>query len=732
MFRQAMGWLGLLFCLASVPVSGQQVGTATQTKNQQSQGPNLKTNGEEIEKLITQLGNRNFAAREAASKTLEDMGLEALPALRKAASAAADAEVRRRAGDLVQTIERLHEAEIEFAWFDGLGFPDLAKCKFVRVTTGHYYHERDGTAKNFYDFGFLVRDDGSRFTVLDAYLWTHYYTKSDSQRAEHEKVTYEAWDLEKETTLALKSLQLPEDKDAFPRRFGERLTEPAELFVWARVCAAQGKPKLADQLLAQAKRNAEKRAEGAKADRTFHQIIADDIAHAQMWQAVEAFGDPAVSRRELLARFDLIVKHFPRNLHWNRAKEAAELLKKMVEEDEAHARNTVKATKEITKEERIAQLIFRLRDQNGHQFMQPGHCDVFAQGHLGFEGGEKSPAQQLVDIGYDAVPQLIAVLEDDRFTRSVGFQRDFYFSHFVLRVGDCAEAVLERIAGRSFWEPRSTSAAMLKDGQANIVKAKVQEWWQEFQEKGEKQMLIDGVRAGDYDSPKQAKRLAKKYPDSAVPAIRQGVKSASQDWVAKSLVENATELKGEPATAFLREQLHGSYLLCRVAAARGLLERSRDEAIDAMIAEWNNAGKVENHEDLINFLLWCGKAEAVKALAKDLHNQSIDIRLRVIEAVYSPPWWWEKQQKSLGQEVEQAIDEVLIEELDDCREQTRMTGIWGGKEVSDPRLCDLSGHVLAQRWKQPSWFDLSASQKTRDRQRVELKSIWLKKQRKEP
>jgi len=61
-----------------------------------------------------------------------------------------------------------------------------------------------------------------------------------------------------------------------------------------------------------------------------------------------------------------------------------------------------------------------------------------------------------------------------------------------------------------------------------------------------------------------------------------------------------------------------------------------------------------------------------------------------------------------------------------------MSGCWGDKELCNPRLCDLSGHLLAQRWSQPSWFDLSGSLKTRDRQRVELKNVWLKKQGKEP
>ncbi len=715
--------LGLVFPLLcwTARADGQLAGIRTQTESHQAKGRKEKPNPSEIEKLINQLGSRNFSAREAASKALEGFGLDALEALRKTASSATDAEVRKRAGDLARAIEIRHEAEIEFAWFDRLGFPDLAKCQFVQVVVGQYHHR-----------AFLVRDNGRQFTVLDASLWTHNYKKSGSQEPEQEKVTYEAWDLEKETTKILQSLEQPEDKDAWPRRFGERLTEPAELFVWARFCAANGKPKVADRLFALAKRSAGKRNEEAKINRSFHQIVADEIAHGQMWQAVQAFGEPTVSRKELLTRFDRIAKHFPQSPHAKRAQETAELLRKMVAEDEADARKSVKTAKEMTKDERIAELIFRLRDQNGQQWSQPGFCDVFAQDYLGPERSEKSPAQQLVDIGYEAVPQLIAALDDERFTRSVGFHRDFYFSHFVLRVCDCAEAVLERIAGRRFWEPRSTSAAMLKDGQTKEVKQRVQDWWEEFKKKGEKQVLIDGVRSGDNNSPEQAERLVKKYPESALSAIRQGVWNANRDWIAKSLLNSAAKLKGDATTEFLREELHGSALLTRVAAARGLLDWSREEAVGAMIEEWKKAGKGEGEEDLINFLLWCGKAAAVNALAKELHKRPVDTCLQVIDAINSPGWGWEKRQKSLAPEVEQAIDEILVGELDDPREKTGMSGSWGDKRFSNPRLCDLSGQLLAQRWKQPSWFDLSGSNRIRDRQRVELKNVWLKKQGKPP
>jgi hypothetical protein len=573
--------------------------------------------------------------------------------------------------------------------------------------------------------GFLVRDDGSKFTILDRYLWTHTYTKSGPKTAEHEKVGYEPWDLERETTEILRALQIPEDKDGLPRRLFERLAEPAELFVWARACAAQGKSKRAAELFFQAKRTADGRGEA------FHHVIADAIAHGQMWQAVNAFGDPGtISRKDLLVRFELIVKNFPESPHFKQAKETVDLLTKMVAEDEAHALKAAKPVEKMTRQERIAELIFRLRDQNGRQFSQPGHCDIFIQDHLKENKNQKSPALQLVEIGYAAVPELIQALTDDHFSRSVGYHRDFYFSHFVLRVGDCAEAVLERIAGRTFWEPKSSSAAMLKDGQVNIVKAKVQAWWQDFQERGEKQILIEGVQSGDYDSPNQAKRLMKKYPESALSAIRQGVKTANKYFVVRDLVKISTDLKGDTTTEFLREELNGSFLSGRVTAARGLLDRGHNEGIDAMIREWNHTGKDEPQEDLIDFLLWCGKAEAIKSLGRDLRRRPVDISLQVIETIQSPGWGWENYQKSLAPEVDSAIDEILVGELDDSRERANMSGTWGGKEVHDPRLCDLSAHVLAQRWKHPEAFDITATEEVRDRQRKQLKNEWLNKRRK--
>jgi hypothetical protein len=727
-----------LICLIGSPAPGQQTGTGAQGARPQIKERDAKADAATIDKLISQLGSRTFEDREEASKALEVIGLSALEPLRKAASESTDLEVRKRARDLVRLIEKRYEPESDFAWFDTLGFPDLNKSKYVRVATGDWFRHDKDPPQNIYIRAFLLSEHNDQFTIFEMTLRTKVFKKTPPGTPEHLRVDYEILDWRKEIDALLKE-QEALDGPRFFSEFISSLDEPTRLFILARACSAAGNKEAAGRILQYAR----KLHDDKKTGESLRQHISDQLAHSLMWDFVRAFEDLSVSRKELLTRIEDIVRKYPESKpakdakedpfgytvgqHAKMARHYASVLKRMVREDEVHDRKPAKPEKEMTRQERLAELIFQLRDQNGHQFDQPGRCDIFLDPR-----GEKSPAHQLVAMGYDAVPQLIEVLDDDRLTRSVGYHRNFYFSHHVLRIGDCAEKILERIAGRSFWVRKTSNSAMLKDREDLATKKKIEAWWHEFQEKGEKQMLIDGVRSGHYDSPEQAKRLVNKYPDSAVPAIRQGVKSAPRDWTARSLVEVAAEIKGEPATTFLREQLHGSYLVCRVAAARGLLDRSRDEAIDAMIAEWNKARNEEGQEDLINFLLWCGKAEAAKALAKELHKRPINVGLQAIEAINSPPWGWEKQQKSLAPAAEEAIDEVLIEELDDSRERTAMSGSWDDKEFCNPRLCDLSGHVLAKRWKQPSWFDLSGSPKTRDRQRVELKNVWLKKRGKEP
>ena len=57
---------------------------------------------QEVASLIRQLGSDDFQKREAASKQLETIGEPVRPALKKAAAASDDAEIRARAKGLLR------------------------------------------------------------------------------------------------------------------------------------------------------------------------------------------------------------------------------------------------------------------------------------------------------------------------------------------------------------------------------------------------------------------------------------------------------------------------------------------------------------------------------------------------------------------------------------------------------------------------------------------------------
>src|SRR5262249_26118369 len=141
----------------------------------------------------------------------------------------------------------------------------------------------------------------------------------------------------------------------------------------------------------------------------------------------------------------------PDSDHRKEAEGNIEVLTKMVAEDQEHAKSA-KPIEAMTVEEQVQEWIFRLCDQNGHQYSQPGTCDIFAVEGLRAGDDGSSPAHQLAKLGFAAVPSLIAALDDTRPSRSVEYGRDFFYSHTTVTVGGCAEAVLARIASRRSWE----------------------------------------------------------------------------------------------------------------------------------------------------------------------------------------------------------------------------------------------------------------------------------------
>lgn len=639
-----------------------------------------------------------------------------------------------RGDDLDSTAKERSQA---FEWFSKLGYADVKDAKLVRVATEEWNQVGDDPPIHSYRYGFLIRqkDNGSTIFFLD--VITQPLARSTPDAEEDEQPDFEIVDFPELAAANAKEPNLADytRRDGLPRRFGERLSERAEIFVLAWACSRKGEDELAAKLYDRAAALPSRRGD-ERTPKNLQQQLAADLAHAEMWRAVEQFGEPEISREQLLAKFDWIVKNFPESEHFARAKETATLLKQMVQEDQEHAkqRKAGKALVELSEKEQIAELIFQLRDQNGHQWSQPGSCDIFNTSFGIPHGKEDSPAHQLLRIGYGAVPQLIEALDDERFTRSVGFHRAFYFSHHVLRVNDCAERILTRIAGREFTSRRDHGPASIKHDVSN--------WYERLQQKGEKTVLLEETAAGGARATQLAASLVKKYPDDALPALINGIGKTDNPWQRAELVRWIGEIQGdEPISFLLKELKNGPKRSSRLVAALALHERGREEAVAAMIAEWNRPydEKIDDYswreEDLISFLASCGQVEAIKALGHNWSEQPAGIRLEIVSAFGTSD---SKRVLSYGTggtlragesspdkrspKLRAAMLKLLLAALDDTDERTGMFGMWGNESFPDPRICDVAGHVLHNIDATRYAFDLSASQRKRDRARFVLKN----------
>jgi len=303
----------------------------------------------------------------------------------------------------------------------------------------------------------------------------------------------------------------------------------------------------------------------------------------------------------------------------------------------------------------------------------------------------------------------------------VGFHRNFYFSHTVLTVGDCAAYLLNRIAGKAFYRPQSTSSYLSRDGDVAQVRKEAQAWWTEFQKKGEQQTLVDATAAGD---PAQAQLLCQRYPEAAPAALMRGVSASKNSWSRAALLRMLAPFNGSDVEAFLQHELRqGPSMQARVAAASVLHDRGNPEATEVMLQAWKDCqGKPLDSEsgagDVMQYLAYCDSPDAIEVLGTNILQRSVGDRLQLVEYVGGM-----YQNKKCSDLTSNAVEKFLVAALQDV-DETSMSGTIGGKSMNCPRICDMAGFFLNKNWPARYDFDLAASLKIRDSQILQSRNIW--------
>jgi hypothetical protein len=300
-----------------------------------------------------------------------------------------------------------------------------------------------------------------------------------------------------------------------------------------------------------------------------------------------------------------------------------------------------------------------------------------------------------------------------------------------LTVGDCAVAILQRIAGKSFYRPASTSGYMSNENKNSATREAVEVWWSEFQKKGEEQMLIEGTEAGDGNAPSQAEFLINRYPKVALASLIKGTRTSTDDWVKTRLVQLFEKIDSPDALAFLEQEMHKGASSPSVSAAAILIRKGRHEAIAVMIHEWEkspNTGPDDLHgpNELVRFLASVDSPEAINALGRNLQDCALNARMAVVETVGEGGSWWYAHSSATNRSVatHEACEKLLVTALQDDGQVMGESGSRMGKNYINPRVCDITGFFLNQHWPERYNFDLSASLKVRDNQRIECQNVW--------
>ncbi|MCE9636287.1 MAG: hypothetical protein K8T90_11345 [Planctomycetes bacterium] len=610
-----------------------------------------------------------------------------------------------------------------FAWFDGLGIPSTAGKPRVVVSTGATWKDDDDSEQAQTVEGFLLCEDPDAYVVLGGDLVVARYPRRATER--RKEATIEVLDLAARAAARLAELRKPPsdgplemEGNRFFSRFRARLGERAEVLAFARQCADHGLDAVAHELVGEARKLPNLR--DSKIDpRPIEEVAADDIATSMIWRHTLDFGDVSIPRSKLLDEFRRFIVCFPRSEHVVSATNTVETLERMEREDAEHAK-TAKLWDAMSKDERIAELIWRLRDAPGGQLSQPGRPYFFDKD----AGGMPTALAQLVAMGLDAVPQLIPAIEDAQFTRCVGFWRDFMFSHYVQRVGDAALQALQEIAGQQFWQGKATAAAMVRDGDAVAVRKRVESWWSDYQTRGEKAVLIALVAEGEMNAAGALSRLAEKYPEAAAAAALKGLRAASGA-ARFNLLEAVRKVNDEGVTAYLVEQaLVDPDLETRALAGRDALERGRLDVLPEMIRLWRSAaegdlaGRSSSRRTLITSLVRCGSLDAIAALGERLSECAPAVAGDVAEdAGGQLPYLPRIDGFPAG--AISAVEALVASLLDDARE-TGTTSM--GKRTVHPRVCDEAAKQLAVVWKQPFVWD--GDEEERDQQIAELRNVW--------
>ena len=607
-----------------------------------------------------------------------------------------------------------------FAWWDGLGYPDVGAARFVRVAEADWVQHGDEEPVPVYDYAFLLADEGATFRVFTTDLRLKTLSKTQPSVPEIERVGFDKADLKSFVTSGLARMLEPLEGPRWfygPDPFGmSRWAIPDHAFralVLARACAGRGFVALANNLcdLAVAEQSEWPPEAKPTTDRfaRLRRSLADE-AHVVLLERVP---DPTCTNEELSAAFQRYAKRFPEHPDAEAALHAAAVY--------ASWGAPVEADPGETSEQRVDRWI---------REVQRRPTAVYA---FGSPTGEESSERERL-LTFEAVPQLIARVSSEEPTRTLvtyftghGQYRDW---HRASTLGDLVPRMLRDIAAGALAEEYEQQEGTPAERAARF-RARAETWWEGVRAQGEAEVLAATVAAGAEGASSAARRLLVLDLDRGVKCVLEAVRQAQNPYPAARLIEVLGERPEPVATDALAEVLNSDLgPRLRLEAATELHARGVDSAVPAMVQEWFHPAKQPIQEDvglpadpgflddLLAFLAKSRDARAYTALAKDLGQMSTYWRFQVMAAflwLEEPPADPAHPEADLSPEAARALEDLLAVRLEDQGEVDGVSMSVGGSSV-DTRIGHVAARALSVQF--PSLYEYDARAPSRVRERM--------------
>lgn len=488
----------------------------------------------------------------------------------------------------------------------------------------------------------------------------------------------------------------------------------AQALALAQRAAAEGKADLAHDLLATVRRPP-----GSSA--CLVAIARKELDAVVFERAFEGLG--SLPRPELRDAFRRFAQSFPDSKDAEFARHAAKTLETMVAEDEAHAKATFDPAR-ATVEERVGDLVHRLRDASAAFIAEPGGISIAGLDFWGFL--ESEPAAQLVSLDLAAVPFLIPEIANPRFTRAAYVSRRFGAAPVYMSVGDVVVRILERIAHRKFALYGDHSLRYgIADSEVQVLAA-VTEWWGVARKTEEADLLDDVLRRSDGDVEDAMRRVKAGHPERIAEAAIRFLPQAGKDLKRVALLRSLHGVDDPRVTRLLAGEVeHGPTLRSRMTAARALADRATPGVVDAVRREWTAVVKAPPWEPgrsepglgpLFEVLVARGDAEDVDRAASAMPG----LPLSAVVILLDPDRRFEAAEPDSP--VRRALEGLLAAALEDDTMTYRGAGIW--IEPPRQRVCDLAAFHLARLVTPDEPFERRASEEARDHRISELRTAW--------